>query len=270
MLGQRLKEARIEAGLSQRQLCGDVITRNMLSQIESGKARPSMQTLQYLAQALQKPVSWFLDELPEQPPADPTLEQARECYVKGQHRQCLELLDICQQTAQGMEAELWLLRALCQLSLAQQAVGENKLHYAHSLLEKTALAGKHTPYYTAQLERERLLLLYQCAPERAGELVALLGEDDRPILLRAQSFLQSGNFEDCITQLQAAGKKDGNWHYLYAQAAMGQGQYREATEHFLLAEDTYPMACAKALESCYRELEDYKMAYHYACRQRAE
>ena len=35
MLGQRLKEARIEAGLSQRQLCGDTITRNMLSQIES-------------------------------------------------------------------------------------------------------------------------------------------------------------------------------------------------------------------------------------------
>lgn len=32
-LGQRLKQARLEAGMSQRQLCGDVITRNMLSQI---------------------------------------------------------------------------------------------------------------------------------------------------------------------------------------------------------------------------------------------
>ena len=37
-LGQKLRQARKDAGLSQRQLCGDVITRNMLSQIESGKA----------------------------------------------------------------------------------------------------------------------------------------------------------------------------------------------------------------------------------------
>ena len=40
MLGQRIRQARQEAGLSQRQLCGETITRNMLSQIESGKARP--------------------------------------------------------------------------------------------------------------------------------------------------------------------------------------------------------------------------------------
>lgn len=270
MLGQRLKEARIEAGLSQRQLCGDTITRNMLSQIESGKARPSMQTLQYLAQVLQKPVSWFLDELPPEPPVDPTPEQARACYQQGQYQQCLELLDSCQQSSEGAEAELWLLRALCQLALAQQAVAEDKLHYARSLLEKTALAGRHTPYYTSSLERERLLLLYECSPERSGELAAQLGEDDRPILLRAQSFLQSGNFASAVTLLQAAGKKDGRWHYLYAQAAMGQQQYQLAAEHFLAAEDTYPIPCAKALETCYRELEDYKMAYHYACKQRTE
>ena len=48
-LGQKLRLARQEAGLSQRQLCGEVITRNMLSQIENGTAKPSMETLRYLA-----------------------------------------------------------------------------------------------------------------------------------------------------------------------------------------------------------------------------
>ena len=48
-LGQKLRLARQEAGLSQRQLCGEVITRNMLSQIENGSAKPSMETLRYLA-----------------------------------------------------------------------------------------------------------------------------------------------------------------------------------------------------------------------------
>lgn len=268
MLSERLKQARREAGLSQRQLCGDVITRNMLSQIESGKARPSMQTLTYLAQTLGKPVSWFLGEMPEPQPAEKIPAQARKCYKEGQYEQCLSLLDECQQKDVGQAEELWLLRALCQFALAQQAVSEGKFHYAQTLLEKVSLAGKHTVYYTQSMERERLLYLYQCSPERAGELAASLPEDDRELLLRAQSSLQSGNFEGVIALLEATRKKDARWHYLYGQAAMGQRQYALAAQHYLAAEDTYPLACAKALENCYRELEDYKLAYQYACKQR--
>ena len=62
-IGSRIKAARLEAGLSQRQLCAEHMTRNMLSQIESGSANPSMKTLQYLAQQLGKPVSFFLEEI---------------------------------------------------------------------------------------------------------------------------------------------------------------------------------------------------------------
>ena len=61
-IGERLKSARLEAGLSQRQLCGDRIPRNMLSQIEHGTAAPSMDTLRYFAQQLNKPLGWFLEE----------------------------------------------------------------------------------------------------------------------------------------------------------------------------------------------------------------
>ena len=61
-LGQKIRQARLEAGLSQRQLCGDEITRNMLSQIENGSASPSMSTLRFLAERLGKSVSYFLEE----------------------------------------------------------------------------------------------------------------------------------------------------------------------------------------------------------------
>ena len=61
-LGEKLKQARLEAGLSQRQLCGEEVTRNMLSQIENGVAMPSMGTLSYFARQLGKPVSFFLEE----------------------------------------------------------------------------------------------------------------------------------------------------------------------------------------------------------------
>nr|MBQ8244631.1 helix-turn-helix transcriptional regulator [Oscillospiraceae bacterium] len=263
MLGQKLKEARIEAGLSQRQLCGETITRNMLSQIESGKARPSMQTLTYLAQKLSKPVSWFLEETPEPQPVEQTPTQALQYYQTGQYQSCLELLD-----GEDGSAEIWFLRALCLLSLAKEAIGEDKLHYARSLLEKTAQAGKHTPYYTPALERERLLCLYQCSPEQAGEWAGKLPKDDRELLLRAQSSLASSDADGCMTILNAVREQNATWHYMYGQAAMLKTQYEIATEHFLAAEEAYPIPCAKALENCYRELEDYKMAYQYACKQR--
>ncbi len=74
-LGEKIRRARLEAGLSQRQLCGEEITRNMLSLIENGAAKPSMKTLAYLAEQLDKPLSFFLDEAA--PENDRILESAR-------------------------------------------------------------------------------------------------------------------------------------------------------------------------------------------------
>lgn len=47
-LGKRIKEARLAKKMTQSEVVGDFITRNMLSQIESGSATPSVKTLEYL------------------------------------------------------------------------------------------------------------------------------------------------------------------------------------------------------------------------------
>ena len=63
-LGKRIKEARLARKMTQADVVGDFITRNMLSQIESGTANPSVKTLIYLAKVLQLPVNYLLpDEL---------------------------------------------------------------------------------------------------------------------------------------------------------------------------------------------------------------
>lgn len=66
-LGEKIRRARLDAGLSQRQLCGEDITRNMLSLIENGGAKPSMKTLTILANRLGKSVSYFLDDNAQDP-----------------------------------------------------------------------------------------------------------------------------------------------------------------------------------------------------------
>ena len=60
-LGEKLRRARVEAGLTQKQLCENLVTRNMLSQIENGTAKPSMKTLAAFAQRLGTTVSFFLE-----------------------------------------------------------------------------------------------------------------------------------------------------------------------------------------------------------------
>lgn len=96
-LGEKLKQARLAAGLSQRQLCGDEITRNMLSQIENGAAKPSMATLSYLAGRLGKSVGWFLDEEAEEHSAlieaVTVLKQAEDAIADGRDIYASELLE---------------------------------------------------------------------------------------------------------------------------------------------------------------------------------
>ena len=59
-LGEKLRRTRQERGLTQKQLAGERITRNMLSQIENDLAQPSMRTLEYLADALGVEPGWLM------------------------------------------------------------------------------------------------------------------------------------------------------------------------------------------------------------------
>lgn len=61
-IGEKIRELRQKKGLTQRELAGDKITRNMLSLIESGSASPSIQTLLYICDRLDTPIAYFFSE----------------------------------------------------------------------------------------------------------------------------------------------------------------------------------------------------------------
>lgn len=59
-LGEKIYRARKEQKLTQTALAGSFITRNMLSKIENGSAKPSLETLEYISGRLKMPVGYFL------------------------------------------------------------------------------------------------------------------------------------------------------------------------------------------------------------------
>jgi len=88
-LGKKLKEARLAKKLTQSEVVGTFITRNMLSQIESGAAYPSIRTLEYLANTLEIPVHCLLPDdanpLPENDVinAPDVFIKCKEAFLKG-------------------------------------------------------------------------------------------------------------------------------------------------------------------------------------------
>src|SRR5258708_521486 len=63
-LGDRVRSARRDAGLSQAQLAGDELTKGFISQIESGLVRPSIRSLQHIASRLGRPLDYFIADDP--------------------------------------------------------------------------------------------------------------------------------------------------------------------------------------------------------------
>ena len=267
-LGEKLKQARLEAGLSQRQLCGGEITRNMLSQIEHGTARPSMDTLRYLSARLGKPLSWFLEEDAVMSSNQPVMEAARSAFDAGEYPAACTALDAYRAPDPIFDRERGLLLALSLMGAAEEAGAQGRDLYALDLLEQARQAGEGNPYYTPELERRRLLLLARMK-KQAADVCALLPSLDEELMLRAQAALEAGDTFRAGALLDAAREQSApRWNLLRGQTYRLTGDNASAARCLRLAEDAFPQDAAPLLEQCYRDLGDFKQAYYYACKQK--
>jgi transcriptional regulator with XRE-family HTH domain len=58
---QRVRQARITAGLSLADVAGDTVSRTFILLVEKGRSRPSMRVLEHIARRTGKPVEYFLE-----------------------------------------------------------------------------------------------------------------------------------------------------------------------------------------------------------------
>ncbi len=268
-IGEKLLLARQEAGLSQRQLCEGIVTRNMLSQIEHGSARPSMETLRALAARLQKPLSWFLEEDALTSPNQAVMAQLRLAWQAGDFPGMQAALEAYRSPDPVFDQEKRLLALHALLGMAQRAIAGGMAPYARELLDQAQAEEAECIYATAELRRRRLLLQAQADPRQGPAVCAALPSLDEELRLRAQAALEQKDFSRCAALLDAMEAQAApGWHLLRGQAAMGLGAFQEAARYLHRAEDALPRESARLLETCYRELEDYKQAYFYACKQK--
>ena len=86
-LGEKIRALRKRRGMTQRELAGDCITRNMLSSIENGSALPSIGSLLYIAEKLEVSPAYFFDDS-ERPQSE--LESTLcALYNEGEYEKCI-------------------------------------------------------------------------------------------------------------------------------------------------------------------------------------
>lgn len=263
-LGERLRQARINAGLSQRQLCGEEITRNMLSQIEHGVCNPSVATLSYLAKRLELPVSYFLEEDMAVSSNGSVMGAGWQAFEAGNATAAMDALERYRAPDPVYEREYSLLKALVLLQLASENIERGRLPYAGKLLNQCMeLEGKLS--WLPELTQRRLVLqgrLQEYLPE--VQLRCL----DEELMLHAASALGENRPDRAAALLDACEDQiNARWNLLRGRAYFSQEEYAAAAACLQLAEDKEP-AVLPLLEKCFSSLGDYQNAYYYACKQR--
>ncbi|OUM98561.1 MAG: hypothetical protein BAA04_03730 [Firmicutes bacterium ZCTH02-B6] len=181
-LGEKIRALRRQMRMTQADLAGNDFTKSFISQVEKNQTQPSLKSLMIIAQRLNRPVSYFLDD-DQPPPASAPLHQAvaagQLLERQGEYEQALQLytqaLDECAPTDYRRRGELHRRRAralvhLDRLPAALQALEQaaDEFRLARDTAARAAVDLDLGNVYSrmGQAERavhhyERALLLYE-------------------------------------------------------------------------------------------------------------
>ncbi len=159
--GEKLRAARIFRGLTQAALCGDTITRNMLSQLEGDRANPSLSTLKYLAARLELPPGYFIDEMSEfDAKKIGNIQKIHRLLSEKKFADCLTLcMSLGSEDECRGDSEIALAIAECGYRLGREAFDAGDFTTARTMLCDALKYGGATAYDTTLFTTSARLML---------------------------------------------------------------------------------------------------------------
>ncbi len=277
-LGLKIRSLRKERGLTQAALCGEHMTRNMLSQIENDIATPSLQTVCFLAKQLSVPVGYLLDD-----DADALvyrkaglIEQIRTHYALGRWQDCI---DDCKQLS-DFDDELALLLADCYLQEGISAFRKGHLESASNQIDTCLRFTARTRYPKDSIEERAnmLLAIIRCIRDGQQSNPSLCVAADRAgygeeYLYNTLLLLIDRGKPDLAAQLFDNVRLTTPRFRKHINAELAQAAYNPERAAALLQEvleESLPDADVQFLLRLYSDLENCaKAASDYECAYRA-
>ena len=282
-IGEKIKKLRTEKLMTQAELSGSAITRNMLSQIENGVARPSLETVQYLATRLNVSPGYLLAEGSDEQIYLKYREitNIKRAYMSEDYRICR---DMCLHTESDGDDEIRLILAECNLEIAIEEFDEGNLRSACEYFDEAIESCASTIYRTETIlgkaglyfRSMRIIsatLDSNLVDDEEINLHPALTNDVSRYLFAAIQIDRAIREEAPVPDFHRFSLHPSSAYYLLleAEAWMREGDYASAFHHLhgLLIDQTlvsqpvlYFVLCD--LEICCRELNDYKRAYEYS------
>ena len=279
-IGEKIKNLRMSKMITQQELAGDFITRNMLSRIEHGAALPSLPTVVYLANRLNVPAGFLLAEEENEFLYQKIryMPNIRRAYRMGDYRICREL---CETVLTESDDEIALLMAECALGIAKEEFFAGNLHNACHWFDVALRDADKTAYHTGHITAPTIVYFrymrgispslssYEADDLLPGERDFAAWQDifcRYALIMEHPDLLQSGRSleGDSVLERQLC---------LHVQATLLENRGEHAAAYAvlgqILADEQAPVpvllySVLHDMELCCKALEDYKGAYEHA------
>ena len=278
-IGEKIRELRVAKLMTQAELAGTRITRNMLSCIENGTANPSLSTVLYIAGRLNVPVGFLLAEEGDEVVYRKmnSFANIKRAYTAGDYWGCRSL---CVSGFTEADDEISLLLANCDSEIAIMEFWQGKLRSSCRFFDEALTYAEKTMYDTGRIFAQAgvyFRYMYRISPtiymdfwddEKQGdvkinspfshylEALEALDEGDESVAVRFLENSLEDSFFDAHLKIRLM-MQEGSF-----------GEAKKALSKLLNAENPlneiylYTVLCE--LEICCRETEDFKGAYNYA------
>jgi len=190
-IGEKIKNLRLEKTMTQTELAGDQVTRNMLSLIEKGRAVPSLQTLNYIASRLNVSPSFLLaDEKEEKMMLKYTaISDILLAFKNQNYRICMDLCKRIGNRFIEKDNEIGLVMAESAIALAVEEIYSDRIRLAWQYLDDAVLYSSQTLYSTKHIEAMARIMF-----EYLGELSPSLVSENMDLELFGYNYAK----EICI------------------------------------------------------------------------
>ena len=156
-IGEKIKKLRCDLGMTQSKLCGDFITRNMLSQIENDVAKPSIDTITYIAGKLGVPAGFLLTDTDDLLAFQKLscIHTLRELYEQNEFVKCAE---ICERLP-GSDDEIAFILSNCYLNIGKEHLQNGNIKAAENFLNACLAFCTKTVYASDSIKRKAHIYL---------------------------------------------------------------------------------------------------------------
>jgi transcriptional regulator with XRE-family HTH domain len=280
-IGEKIKSLRISKRMTQSELAGDQITRNMLSLIENGSALPSLQTIMYLSERLRVPAGILLaresEELVYKKMSE--LPRIKARYKAGEYKLCAAMCEDLM--GDERDDEIDHLLSMCHFNLAKEAFNAGKLHTSCMEFDLACMHSENTIYGSGHI-RSTVAVYFEYMLRLSPTLTSDFGYDSfdgeyvfsDPFCRYAKALISFEKGDVAIAESYCAeyGDKESCYvSHITALVRMSKGDYASAKvslESIMNSDDpdcrVIMYDVFKNLEECCRETDDYKGAYGYS------